>query len=75
MRIGAKIDDLFKLMMKHLGMKTDSFTDDAMMKSITDDMKKIKVDPDFKMYNIIMEKDDSDKGNASSIYAESKTDE
>ena len=58
MRIGAKIDDLFEMVMDNLGLKVDPFTDDAMMKSITDEMKQIRVDPNFKIYDIIKQKDD-----------------
>eukprot|EP01084_Bolivina_argentea_P189063 325262_1 len=55
-RVGSKIDEFFQMVMDILGIKVDTFTDDAMINSITDEMKKIKVDPDFKMYDIIQEK-------------------
>jgi len=55
-RIGAKIDDLFEIVMQNLKLKVDPFEDDAMIASISEDMKKIKVDPDFKMFNIVQKK-------------------
>jgi len=51
-RVGAKIDEYFTKVMDILKLKVDPFTDDAMINSITEDMKKIKVDPNFKIYNI-----------------------
>ena len=49
-RVGCKIDDFFKKVMDILKLKVDPFTDDAMLKVANEDMKKIKVDPQFKMY-------------------------
>ena len=49
------VKNLSKKVMKNLNVEVDPFTDDAMIQSITDEMKQIKVDPNFKIYNIIQE--------------------
>lgn len=49
LRIFSKIDDFMQLVMKQLNIKVDKFEVDAMMKEITDEMKKIKIDPDHKI--------------------------
>ena len=46
-RIGAKIDDLFQIIMKQLGIKVEPFKVDKMLASLTDAMKRIKIDPNF----------------------------
>ena len=51
-RVGAKIDDYFTKVMDILKLKVDPFTEDAMINSITEEMKIIKVDPNFKIYDI-----------------------
>lgn len=51
-RVGAKIDEYFTKVMDILKIKVDEFKEDAMLNSITEDMKKMKIDPNFKIYNI-----------------------
>jgi len=56
-RVGSKIDDFFRLVMQELKLEVDAFTDDKMIASITEEMKQIKIDPNFRLYNIVKNKD------------------